>query len=147
MARVRDRELAADLTAEVFAAALIGRGRYQAERGSERQWLLGIAANKIADAARRGHVERRAQQRLGMAAIDWTEEDYERIAAPADGGQLVGMLSELPIDQREAVHARVLQEQTYEQIADAYGVEETTVRKRVSRGLAMLRGIVAKEDR
>jgi RNA polymerase sigma factor (sigma-70 family) len=145
--RVRDGEMAADLTAEVFAAALIGRGGYRPERGTERQWLFGIAANKVADAERRGVVERRAQLRLGMAAIQWTEEDHERIAALADGPEMMRLLGELPVDQREAVHAHVVEERPYEQLAHAYGVNEATVRKRVSRGLLTLRRLVTKEDR
>jgi RNA polymerase sigma factor (sigma-70 family) len=146
MARVRDPELAADLAAEVFAAALIGRRRYRADRGTALQWLLGIAANKIADAGRRGHVERRAQHRLGIPAIEWTEDDYERVVALGHGERLVGMLAELPVEQREAVKARVLDERSYTQIASAYGVGEATIRKRVSRGLATLRSLVSKED-
>jgi RNA polymerase sigma factor (sigma-70 family) len=147
MARVRDPELAADLAAEVFAAALIGRRRYRPDRGTERQWLLGIAANKVADARRRGVVERRAQQRLGMAAIEFSEEDYERVAARADGEEVVRLLGTLPIDQRDMVQAHVVEEQGYDELALAYGVKEATVRKRVSRGLAALRGMVAREDR
>lgn len=147
MARVGNREVAADLAAEVFAAALSGRDRYRPERGSELQWLLGIAANKVSDARRRGVVERRAQQRLGMAAIQWTEDDYERIAGLAGEAQFVRLLGALPIDQRDVVHAHVVEEQSYEQIAARYGVKEATVRKRVSRGLAMLRAMVAKEGR
>jgi DNA-directed RNA polymerase specialized sigma24 family protein len=64
--RTRDAELAADLAAEVFASALVARDRYRSDPGTVRQWLLGIAAHKAADAARRGRIERRAQQRLGM---------------------------------------------------------------------------------
>ena len=129
LARVRDRELAADLAAEVFAAALIGRGRYRSDRGTERQWLLGIAANKIADARRRGVAERRAQQRLGMAAIEWSEEDYERVASLADGSAVVRLMEALPIEQQVVIWGHVVDEQTYGQLADAYGVKSATVRK------------------
>jgi RNA polymerase sigma-70 factor, ECF subfamily len=82
-----------------------------------------------------------------MAAIEWTEEDYERVAELSAGEDVVRLLGELPLDQGEAVHAHVVEEQTYEQLAHAYGVNEATVRKRVSRGLATLRGLVTKEDR
>lgn len=146
VARVGDRELAADLAAEVFAAALIGRGRYRSDRGTERQWLLGIAANKIADAQRRGVAERRAQQRLGMAAIEWSEEDYERVAFLAGDSEVVRLLEALPVEQRLVVRGHVLDEQTYDQLAHAYGVKAATVRKRVSRGLATLRDMGVKED-
>jgi RNA polymerase sigma-70 factor (ECF subfamily) len=136
--RTRDAELAADLAAEVFASALMARDRYRPELGTVRQWLLGIAAHKSADAVRRGRVERRAQQRLGMGQILWTEDDVERVerigraAAPE-------LMDELPGDQRRAVQARVLDELEYGEIARQTGASEQVVRKRVSRGLATMR--------
>jgi RNA polymerase sigma factor (sigma-70 family) len=145
MVRVRNPEVAADLAAEIFAAALIARLRYRADRGTPTQWLFGIAANKIADAGRRGRVERHAQARLGMAEIQWSEDDLERVAALAGEPEVSGMLARLPRDQREAVYARVVEEHSYEQIAIAHGVGEATARKRVSRGLTTLRALVSKE--
>jgi RNA polymerase sigma-70 factor, ECF subfamily len=64
--RTRDPELAADLCAETFAAALASRHRYRPEAGAAAAWLYGIASNKLADAQRRGYAEARAQRRLGM---------------------------------------------------------------------------------
>src|SRR5919201_2874434 len=52
--RTRDAELAADLTAETFAAALAGRRRYRRKAGAADSWLFGIAYHKLADAQRRG---------------------------------------------------------------------------------------------
>jgi DNA-directed RNA polymerase specialized sigma24 family protein len=46
MRRTCDAELAADLTAETFAAALVGRARFDARRGNGSAWLYGIALNK-----------------------------------------------------------------------------------------------------
>jgi DNA-directed RNA polymerase specialized sigma24 family protein len=54
--RVRDPEVAADLTAETFAAAMVSRGRYQAQTATAAAWLSAIAQHKwptIAAAARR----------------------------------------------------------------------------------------------
>ena len=59
--RVRDAELAADLTAETFAAALDCRRRYAPERGPAAAWLYGIARRQLVNLQRRGHVERRAR--------------------------------------------------------------------------------------
>jgi RNA polymerase sigma-70 factor (ECF subfamily) len=129
----------------VFAAALIGRHGYRQDRGSPRQWLLGIAANKVADARRRGRVERRAQQRLGIPTIEWTDGDLERVAALTDDERLIVMLGDLPAEQRDAVQARVVEERAYDEIARISGVSEVTVRKRVSRGLATLRERLSKE--
>ena len=45
----RQRELAADLTAETFASALVGRRRYRRQRGAADAWLFAIAYHKLAD--------------------------------------------------------------------------------------------------
>src|SRR5271163_3957963 len=55
-----NRELAADLSAEVFAAALTAARRYRPQRGSVAAWLLGIARNKLAESRRRGRIEESA---------------------------------------------------------------------------------------
>src|ERR1044071_7140528 len=81
--RTRDAELAADLTAETFAAALTARRRYRPDKGSAGAWLYGIAMKKLADAQRRGYVERRARRRLGMERIELTDADIARIDALA----------------------------------------------------------------
>lgn len=144
--RTGDPERAADLAAEVFAAALIARLGYRPDRGSARQWVLGIAANKVADAQRRDRVERRAQQQLGIAEISWSDEDLERVVAAGDRS-LQELLEALPSEQRTAVRARVLNELTYPEIARASGVSEQGARKRVSRGLATMRRRLTKEPK
>ena len=144
--RTSEPELAADVAAETFAAALIARRKYRAEQGSAEAWLLGIAAHKLADAQRRGHVERRAQQRLGIAPIAWTDEDLARVTALGDGQPISTLLEQLPGDQRAAVRARVVEERSYEDVAVHLGVSEATARKRVSRGLATLRARISKEE-
>src|SRR5437764_15422259 len=70
-------DLALDLTAEVFAAALEGSSRYRPEGGSAAAWLYTIARNKIADSARRGRVEDSARRRLGMEPLELTDAALE----------------------------------------------------------------------
>src|SRR5579871_5775708 len=60
----KNRELAADLSAEVFAAALTAARRYRSDRGSVAAWLLGIGRNKLRESRRRGRVEDSARRRL-----------------------------------------------------------------------------------
>jgi DNA-directed RNA polymerase specialized sigma24 family protein len=43
----RDREAAADLAAEVFAAVLLAAGRYAEQGESATPWVIGIARNKL----------------------------------------------------------------------------------------------------
>jgi RNA polymerase sigma-70 factor (ECF subfamily) len=135
--RTRAPELAADLAAETFAAALeqLRRGAGPREDGAFAAWLFGIARHKLADSARRGRVEEDARRRLAMERLSLTDDDLERIGA-LSGDELVAAL---PAGQRAAVLARIVDERDYEEIAGALATSELVVRKRVSRGLAALR--------
>jgi len=137
--RTADPELAADLCAETFAAALSGRHRYRPDAGAAAAWLYGIGAKKLADAQRRGYAERRARRRLGMERIELSEEDYAGIERLGEGGEARVMMERLAPDQRDAITAHVLEERPYDQIAGELETSEAVVRKRVSRGLAAMR--------
>jgi RNA polymerase sigma factor (sigma-70 family) len=136
--RTRDPELAADLTAETFAAALASRRSYRPASGAAVAWLFGIALKKLADAQRRGCAEQRARRRLGLERIELSEADIMRIEALGDqpANALVELLAP---DQRDAVRARVVEDRSYADIAASQHVSEAVVRKRVSRGLATVR--------
>ena len=137
--RTRDAELAADLTAETFAAALAGRRRFRPEAGAASAWLFGIAMNKLADAQRRGYAERRACRRLGMERLELSDEDIARIDALGESSTASALVELLDADQRAAIRAHVIEERPYAEIAAREHVSEAVVRKRVSRGLALVR--------
>ena len=95
--------------------------------------------HKLTDAQRRGYAEQRARRRLGMERLELDDEDYAQIESLGASSDAVALLELIPPDQREAVRARVLDEQGYDEIAAALQTSETVVRKRVSRGLAAVR--------
>jgi RNA polymerase sigma factor (sigma-70 family) len=140
----RDREVVADLTAEVFAAVLLGAGRYRAQSESAAGWVVGIARNTLGASRRRWRVEDRARRRLGYEPVGVDDVDLERTEALADAGRggLVGLVGSLPADERRAVTLRVLEERGYGEIARELCCSELVVRQRVSRGLARLRRVV-----
>lgn len=140
--RTRNRELAFDLAAETFAAAIVSSARFEAERGSAVGWLYGIAANKLRESLRRGRVEADARRALAMNVIGITDDDLDRVdelASLEDERSLVEMLSGLPPAQRSAILARVIDERDYEDIARELECSEAVVRQRVARGLRALR--------
>lgn len=147
--RTGNPELAADLTAEVFAAALAACGRYQPRRAPASAWLFAIAQHKLSRSRRRGAVEHRARRRLGMAPISLDDEDLERIDALGGSGEesVLRLLADLAPEQRDAVRARILEDRTYEEIAGELRCSPAVVRKRVSRGLARLRAQLGEEKR
>ena len=144
--RTRDPELAADLTAETFAAAILGARGFRDEGQSAVGWLLGIARNLLARTWQRGSAERRARDRLGVERIVASDASLERVEALIDAhdpsNPLLVALQALPETQRDAIRAHVLDEQPYAELARRLGVPEATVRQRVSRGLSRLRTIL-----
>jgi RNA polymerase sigma factor (sigma-70 family) len=143
--RTGSAELALDLTAEVFAAALQASARYRPDGHGAGAWLYGIARHKVADSVRRGQVEDRARRRVGMQPLEPTDAGLARIEEEAGGDWLALLLDGLPEEQREAVRERVIDEREYAEIAERLRCSEQVVRKRVSRGLAALRARVEGE--
>jgi RNA polymerase sigma factor (sigma-70 family) len=144
-ARRTDPELAADLTAEVFAAVLLGAARYEATHDSAAGWLLGIARNVLGHSLRRGQVDARARQRLRASPLTVEDDDLARVLELADdqASPVRALLAGLPADESVAVRARVIEERDYGEIARSLGCSEMVIRKRVSRGLARLRARLA----
>jgi RNA polymerase sigma-70 factor (ECF subfamily) len=139
--RTADPELAADLAAETFAAALIGSRRFRSTGAPASAWLVGIARNVLAQSVRRSRVEDRARRRLGMKPIVLDDELLARIQRIGGDQQVTALLRRLTPEQSEAVRARVLDEEEYADIAIRLRCSESVIRQRVSRGLATLRKI------
>ena len=145
MRRVGDPELAADLAAETFAAALVAARRFRSDGAPASAWLVGIARNVLAGSARRAQVEDRARRRLGMEPIALDDELLARIERLGGDARVEALLARLTPVQSDAVRARVLEEQDYAGIAARMRCSESVVRQRVSRGLAALRRIADQE--
>jgi RNA polymerase sigma-70 factor (ECF subfamily) len=145
LGETRDRELTADLAAEVFAGAFLGAGRFRARgAGSAWMWVHGIAQNKLRESRRRGRVEDRARRRLGFEPEALEDTDLARVdeLASEGAGRLVELVARLPERQRRAVRLRVLEGRSYREIATELRCSELVVRQHVSRGLKRLRNDV-----
>lgn len=142
MRRTGNAELAADLAAETFAAALLGAPRFRSDRGDAAAWLYGIARHRLMRSLERGRVEDRARRKLAMPRLEVDDELVERIERLAGEERAFELLDRLPAAQAEAVRAHVLDDRSYKDIAAAVQVSEAVVRKRVSRGLTTLKGLL-----
>lgn len=141
--RTLDAEVALDITAETFAQAFRGRRSFRGDSEAEqRAWLVTIARRQIGRYLRRGVVERRALERLGVTVPAACEDDLRAIEDAAQLAELRAALSNelerLRRDQREALRLRVIEEHSYREIADALNITEQVARARVSRGLRSL---------
>jgi RNA polymerase sigma factor (sigma-70 family) len=130
-------DAALDATQEVFARLIVdGRKVRPGKDGTIWPWLAVTGRNLLRDWQRRGAVEARARQRLGLwAASDETVDLVTRVDARRHRGRLRVALARLSPEQRRLVTARVLDERDYAEIASEAGASEASVRRRVSRGL------------
>ena len=136
-----DREAAADLTGEVFAAALASCGRYRAEHATAAPWLIGIAHNKLRESQRRGRVQDAVRRRLQMRPLGLHDDDLDRVEALASSARsaVLEAVEALPANEREAVRARIIEQREYREVAADLRCSESVVRQRVSRGLSRVR--------
>lgn len=141
--RTFDVEVARDLAAETFAQAFEHRKQFRGRTDAEAEaWLYAIGRHLLARYTRKGVVERRAVERLGIQLPQVNDEDHERVielAGLADLRRTVAeVFSKLPAEQRDALQLRVVDEHPYRDVAAALGVSEDAARARVSRALRQI---------
>jgi len=143
--RVGDRERAADLTAEIFLAAIDSAHRYRPGRAMPKTWLYGIARVLVANDCRRSGRERAGEageERLrGSALLD--PEDAARIDARIDAAaqsrRLYEAMDRLPDAERAVLELVAIDELTVTEAAAALGVRSGTARVRLHRARRKLR--------
>lgn len=140
--RVTDPHLAADLTAEVFLAAIDASGSYRRDRGVPAAWLTGITRNVVATEFRRQATHRRAVRRISgrrlvdgdsLAAIE------ERIDAERDARRLYGALGHLARRDRALLELVMVDGLPVTEAAAVLGMKPGTARVRLHRSRALVR--------
>lgn len=149
--RTHDPEVAVDLVAETFAAAIADRRQFRGHSDAEAAgWLFGIARHQLSAWYRRGEVERRAMVRLGIERRELEDFELQRIVElaglQAQRARVTESLDALSDRLRAAVTMRVVEERSYPEIAGALGISEQAARARVSRGLRELADQLSDEE-
>lgn len=131
------RDEAMDLTQDTFMKAWLALPRWQPQ-ARLRTWLFQIARNGALDLLRR----------RGVVEFVPIDEDLEVPAnAPApdewlDIRQRYGLLDEtlrqLPVDHREILLLREVEDLSYAEIATTLGIQEGTVKSRIARARVAL---------
>lgn len=136
--KVFSRELAEDLTSDVFLKALRRLSSYNSERGRFNSWLYQIARNSVVDYYRTkkenipiddvfdlGHDERTPEQLDALAGLVKVEE----------------YLRTLPVRQREIITLRIWEGKSFDEIAELLGGTEGSAKMAFSRSIRLLREV------
>jgi RNA polymerase sigma factor (sigma-70 family) len=147
--RVADPRLAADLTAEVFVAAIDAAPSYRSGRGLPAAWLHGIARNVVSSEHRRAGRERRAHADLGGRRLlddDDIVRMQERIDAEGRARELHAAIAGLPEGERAVLELTALDGMTPAEAAAVLGIRSVTARVRLHRARSTLRDRLADDD-
>jgi len=134
--RVADPEIAADLTADVFVAAIESAETYTPSRGTPVAWLFGIAQRVVASRWRRDGRERRMTARVRgreLLDVDDIERLEQRLAAEQDSRRLYSAMSRLSANERMVLELVALDELSVGEAAAALGIHHVTARVRLHR--------------
>lgn len=132
--RVQDRSQRQDLTAHVFQQALANIGKFKWRGAPFVTWLYRIAANAIADQARKQSREvAETEVATTNAAVDVDLEQVERRA------RIFRAVEALPDDQRKVILLRFAEEKSIREIASELDRSEGAIKQLQFRGLETLR--------
>jgi len=137
--RVSDPHLAADLTADVFLAAVDSAASYDRSRGPVVAWLYGVGRNAVAAEARRRARELHAVRRVeGRRLVDGAAlvRIEERLDAERESRRLHRAIAELPEDDRALLELVSLDGLSIADAARVLGVKPATARVRLHRSRA-----------
>jgi RNA polymerase sigma-70 factor, ECF subfamily len=130
--RVGNRDIAEDLTSEVFHKALANLQNFEWRGVPFGAWLLKIAANAIADQAKRSERELSLENSPEISA-------RPRMEQAQDLARLFRLVNELPEDQRKVMVMRFAEEKSIREAAEHLGRSEGAVKQLQFRGLENLR--------
>jgi RNA polymerase sigma-70 factor, ECF subfamily len=129
--RVGNRDLAEDLTSDVFHKALANLHRFEWRGVPFAAWLLRIAANAINDRSKHSAREVDEDPPEGSTEMNMEVIDHR--------SRLFQLVDQLPSDQRRVVTMRFAEEKSIREIAQEIGRSEGAVKQLQFRALQNLR--------
>ncbi len=149
---------AEDLTQDVFLKVYANLASFDSGRGSLQVWIATMTRNLLVDNFRRtrnlratssldegwdGDEEPRPADRLTARGVS----PHEAAAQKELAKMVQEALARVPMEMREAVILRDLQDMDYKQIAQVLEIPEGTVKSRISRGRAELARLLERSKR
>src|SRR5258708_24761441 len=129
---VRDRGIAEDLTVETFWRAHRAHAKFRPD-GHFAGWLRRIATNVALDHFRRARPELQVVVEVGG------EEKPDALVQREELGKILRAFGELPARLRIVAQLGLIEEEPYQEIAEALGISLAAVKLRMFRGVRILR--------
>ena len=138
--RVSSRDIAEDLTSDVFHKALAGLPRFEWRGVPFGAWLIRIASNAIIDRAKR------AAKETDIAGVaEPSEVSPQQIEEIEQQARLFKLVDQLPPDQRRVIVLRFAEEKSIREVAHDLARTEGAVKQLQFRALQSLRAQLSDE--
>jgi len=144
--RLRDRNEAEDVTAEVFHKALRSLPRFKWTGAPFAAWLFRISANMIADRAQRAARERTVENDDDVPETRMPQPQQADLEQNERRASLFRQVEQLAEDQRRVLIMRFAEEKSIREIAGVLERSEGAVKQLQFRALAKLRENFTTED-
>jgi len=142
--RTDSPHVAADLVADVFVAAMDSAHTYHPSRGTELEWLYGVARNTISADRRRAAREKRLENRIaGRRLLDSDDVSRieERIDAERSARRIRDAIAGLPASERAVLELVAIDGLSIAEAAAVLGIRQGTARVRLHRARRSLRHV------
>jgi len=134
--RVSDRELAEDLTSEVFTRLLAALRKGTAPQTTLRGWLYGVASNVVADHQRAAY--RVTHTELDESLVNPGAGPAERLEHTLTREALLEAVQDLTEEQQQVIALRYGSELPFRDVAEAMGKTEGAVKQLLARAVTRL---------
>ena len=142
---IGDRVAAEDVTQEVFLSLWEKPAQFDATKGRLRTFLGTLAHRRAVDYVRREQAKRRRANR--EAALAHTVPDVDEMAMAFVAAERVReAVSELPVEQRDAIQLAYFGGRTYRQVAIELGIPEGTAKSRLRLGLNRIAEVLVAQE-
>jgi RNA polymerase sigma-70 factor (ECF subfamily) len=143
--RVGDKQLAADITSQVFLKALIHIGKFKFRGLPFSAWLFRIALNECND-----HFRKTNRYRIVTLEDHNVEHLFEELTADSQQErfreQLPAILQKLSVEELELIELRFFDQRPFKEIADIVGITETYAKVKVYRVLQKMKKLFSKQS-
>jgi RNA polymerase sigma-70 factor, ECF subfamily len=133
------REIADELTADVFATAFARRTTYDLTRPSALPWLYGIASNLLRNRLRHELRELETLARVAVDPLAASADPLDRMLRASIEPALARALLGLTPEERDVLLLFAWGDLSYEEIAEALDLAVGTVKSRLSRARTHIR--------
>lgn len=137
---LNDWQAAEEAVQDAYVAVWRRAQTYRPEAGSVRTWVLAISRNAAIDRLRK---EKKSRSNLPLLDGVLAENSTPKaLAMIMDRDVMAKALSDLPVDQRNAIELAYFGGYTYPEIANALDVPVGTIKSRIRLALDKMRGTI-----